>query len=75
MNINNDESIKIDSNELRAELARREWPRRELAFRAGMPESYVRFICRGSRPSEKATQKILNALGKEGAMRILIKKK
>lgn len=61
----------IDSDELRAELARRSWSRRELAARAGLSESYIRWVCRGARASKRATQRILGALGAEGAARVL----
>jgi transcriptional regulator with XRE-family HTH domain len=62
----------INAIELRAELARRNWSRRELAYRAGLSESYVRWICRGAAPSEKATRLILKALGPDGAARVQI---
>lgn len=63
---------QIDIDELRAELARRRWTRKELAERTGLSASYIGLVCGGLRPSSRAVDLIVSALGEDGAERVLL---
>ena len=63
--------MHIDASELRAELARRGWRQSDLASAAGVSRSLVGLVCNGLRPSSRALDAILAALGPVGAERVL----
>jgi hypothetical protein len=65
------EANQIDSDELRAELARQRVTQRRLASLAGVSATVIGGICSGRRPSARVAAAILDALGPEGARRVL----
>jgi hypothetical protein len=65
----------FDPAELRAELARRRWPKKRLALRIGKSPTLVSMICSGAlRPSRAVAASIAAELGPAGAARVFSKK-
>jgi len=60
----------LDTNELRAELARRGWRQADLAEHCGVSLGIAKWVCRGAWPSKRLARRILDVLGPEAAARI-----